>query len=131
MLITKISFKIPIEEAMKEITGFKAVLVNVELVHSSKEIELASYLTKKSFEKKANIANDPKLEFLLWLSAKKDIKSALTKVKPIDGNAILIVLDNPGDKDRILEMIKAKENKFEAEKVDNLRLEEISLSRII
>ena len=74
----------PITEAIRTITDFNAVLINTDLVHSTKEIELAKYLTNRSFERKDNIANDPKLEFLLWLSGKNDIKSAMATIKPTE-----------------------------------------------
>ncbi|MEK6982335.1 MAG: KEOPS complex subunit Cgi121 [Candidatus Micrarchaeota archaeon] len=130
MLILKINLKMPIDDAIKAITSFNAVLVNIGLVHSTKEIELADYLTKKSFKEKTNIAKDSKLEFLLWLSGKKDIKSAMATIKPTEKEAILIIFNKEEDKDQILNKLEAKEEVFKEKEVDQKRLERISLSRI-
>lgn len=84
--------------------------------YSVEEIELASYLTDKAFSERKNIARDRKLEFLLWLSGKRDIKSAIDATKGIK-------VEMKGDKITIRPGPKIK-------KADPLALERISLSRV-
>ena len=97
-----------------------AVLVNPEKVKSEEEIELAYYLAKKSFRNKSNIAKKFKYEFLLWLSGKMDINSAINYSKTSKKKKLLVVFEGT------LNLKKAKLEKA----ADPLDIERISLSRI-
>lgn len=98
----------------------EAVLVNPEKVKSTEELELAYLLAKKSFENKKNTAKKFKYEFLLWLSGKTDIKSALNYFKTSKKQNILILFRGT---------MKLKPAKLE-KTAEPLDLERISLSRI-
>jgi hypothetical protein len=84
--------------------------------YSLEEVELAGYLTDKAFVEKKNIARERKLEFLLWLSGKRDIRSAIEATKGI-------TVEITGGKITIRPEPKMK-------KADPLALERISLSRV-
>ncbi len=96
------------------------LLINPEKVHSMEELELAYLLTKDSFRKKRNIARKFRYEFLLWLSGKTDIKSAVKWAEPASKEALLILFEGS----RKLKPAKLKK------RAEPLNLERISLSRI-
>ncbi len=115
--------------ANERIKDTDALLIDDSIINSNEEITLAYELAKKSFEDKTNIARIFKYEFLLWLTKKRDIKSALEAARPKGNEAFLIIFE--GGKNEILEKIGAKEIKFKLKKnADPLEIEEISLSRI-
>jgi tRNA threonylcarbamoyladenosine modification (KEOPS) complex Cgi121 subunit len=95
------------------------LLIDQEKVHSMEELELAYHLAKDSFRKKKNIAKKFRYEFLLWLSGKTDIKSAIRWAKPSDG-ALLVLFEGS----RNLRQARLKK------KAEPLDIERISLSRI-
>lgn len=97
-----------------------AVLLDPEKVKSGEELELAHYLAKKSFKNKSNIAKKFKYEFLLWLSGKTDISSAIRYSKTSRKEKLLVVFNGE------LNLKSAKLKKT----ADPLDLERISLSRI-
>jgi tRNA threonylcarbamoyladenosine modification (KEOPS) complex Cgi121 subunit len=97
-----------------------AVLINPEKVKSMEELELAYLLAKKSFKNKRNIAKQFKYEFLLWLSGKTDIKSALEYFKTPKKQKLLVLFKGG---------MKLKQAKLE-KTAEPLDLERISLSRI-
>ncbi len=96
---------------------------------SIEELELAQHLARRCSGRKACIANRFKYEFLLWLTGKTDIKSAIAKSAP-KGGELLVVSFGEG-KRKILEALDAEEvRKPLQRRGDPLRLEAISLSRI-
>lgn len=97
-----------------------AVIINPEKVKSFEELELAYLLSKKSFKNKKNIAKKFKYEFLLWLSGKTDINSAIRYFETSKKKKLLILFKGK---------IKAKPAKLK-KTAEPLDLERISLSRI-
>ena len=97
-----------------------AVLISREKVKSSEELELAYLLAEKSFRNKKNIAKKFKYEFLLWLSGKTDINSAIKYFKSEKKGKILILFKG---------QMKLRSAKLE-KTADALDIERISLSRI-
>lgn len=97
-----------------------AVLINPEKVKSYEELELAYLLARKSFRNKKNIAKKFRYEFLLWLSGKTDISSAIKYFKTSKKQNLLILFKGK---------MKLKPAKLE-KRAEPLDLERISLSRI-
>jgi len=97
-----------------------AIAIRKDLVDSEEEIMLAYHLAELSFKNKNNIARKFKYEFLLWLTGKTDIKSALAVSEP-KGECIAVIF---GDS-----KIKGKTSGLE-KTAKPLDIEKISLSRI-
>ena len=119
----------PFDALLKKIQGSDVLLVDPSCVESKEQLELAYYLANKSFEQKTNIARDFKLEFLLWLTGKRDIRSAMEAAKPKNSMVLAIIFS--GSKKKIIDTLGAKELKLKFKKTDPITLEKISLSRII
>jgi tRNA threonylcarbamoyladenosine modification (KEOPS) complex Cgi121 subunit len=99
------------------------ILILPKDAYTREEIELAYALAKKSFAEKKNIAKKFKFEFLLWLTGKNDINSALDQVScNEEESCVVIVL---GD----IKIPNAKKPRLKR-RADPLALERISLSRI-
>ena len=116
--------------SMEKLAMADALIVSPLVVSSKKQLLLALYLAKRAFEDKTNVARDFRLEFLLWLSAKTDIKSAVSTSQPKGKEALLVIFS--GTKKKILEKLHAeeiKEKKLGSE-IDPIALEKISLGRI-
>ena len=106
------------------------LLLNPQKLKSCEEIELAYLLSKDSFRNKKNIAKKFRYEFLLWLSGKTDIKSALNSFSPKKSDKILLIIFK-GDTKKILKEMEASEKPLKLKKTaEPLDLERISLSRI-
>lgn len=121
---------LPAVDIIRRSGPLDALVLAASCALSMEELELAHHLAKRCVERKANIANLFKYEFLLWLTGKTDIKSAIVKSAPKGGGELLIVSFGE-DKRHILRVLDAKESKKSISKRgDPLRLEEISLSRI-
>ena len=115
-LLMKI-LKISTDEALPE----DSVSIRKDLVKSEEEIKLAYYLAELSFKNKNNIAKKFKYEFLLWLTGKTDIKSALAISEPKGKECIAVIFGDSKIKGKPSELKKAAEP---------LDIEKISLSRI-
>ena len=130
MMTLFIEYKLDSEAALKACDCFNALLIEPSIVQSKEELNLAEFLSKRSFEKKKNIAKKFKYEFLLWLTGKRDIKSAMKVSEPKNDSAVLILFEGK-DKRKMLKALNAKEKKLDLKKeADALALERISLSRI-
>ncbi len=129
MIVALIGYNTSIEEALKVCDNFDALLIDPPSIKSKDELDLAWFLAEKSFKDKKNIANKFKYEFLLWLTGKRDITSAMKISMPKNNVAFLILFNS--DKKKILKALNAKEKKSELKKeADALSLEHMSLSRI-
>ncbi len=112
------------------------LIMKQDTVKSLEEIELAHHLATKAMKDGTNIARKLKYEFLLWLSGKTDIKSAMKATAPAptasDGTG------DPGTGFLLICFGKCERiegfgtlNKLDLKKkADPLDLERISLSRI-
>jgi len=117
-------------ELQERAAKLDALVLDPSIARSEEALELAWHLSGKSIRRGTSISKKPKYEFLLWLSGKTDIKSALAQSAPKDPKDILIVLFNE-EKKHALEALGAKEKKKTLKKgADPLELEGISLSRI-
>lgn len=113
----------------KKLMDANAILVSRDIVGSMEEILLAAHLAKKSFEKRKNLARVPKYEFLLWLTGKKDIKSAIEKSRTADDPGLLLIIFS-GSKEITHLLGSCADKPHLPEKADPLALERISLSRV-
>ncbi len=130
MIVLFAKSALPVSDIMKRSGPLDALALEPSCVHSMEELELAQHLAKRCHERKTNLANKFKYEFLLWLTGKTDIKSAMAKIAPKDSNELLIVAFGE-DGERVLKALDAKENKKSLpRRGDPLRLEDMSLSRI-
>lgn len=112
-----------------------AVAVRPDAVQSVEEFSLAHHLAKRAFEKKANIARSLRVEFLLWLSGKTDIRSAVLETAPEERGGgeqdfFIVVFSDAGDA-RACTELSAKVRPLGLKKDgEPLALERISLSRV-
>ena len=129
MKVLRISSKAEIRK-IHELLPEDALIVDSGKVSSSEELELAYRLAKESFENKRNIAKKFRYEFLLWLSGKTDINSALKSSSPSKPDNILLILFK-GEPKELLKKLKASEKPLKLKKrAEPLDIERISLSRI-
>lgn len=126
MLYYHISSQLPIGKIIKIMDIYNAVAVKN---FAEQEIHLAEYLAKKSYKSKKNIAKKFKYEFLLWLTGKRDIKSAIEYANPDKEGFLLIVFSE--NIVQIMRKLKARKHTMTiAKKANPLNLEKIALSRI-
>ena len=117
------------EDLISKAKRLDALIIKPSIVSSFEVLYLCEYLTQKSFKANKNIAKDFKLEFLLWLTAKTDIKSSLLLSKPT--NSELLVIAFSGQEKKILFELSASKRFLSFKQSDPIKLENISLSRII
>lgn len=98
------------------------ITVSPAAVSSMEEVQLAYVLAKRAFESGKNIAKKFKFEFLLWLTGRTDINSALNAAAPKTEEFFVITFS-----DIRLTGARKAGLKYKAEP---LALERISLSRI-
>ncbi|MEM2909339.1 MAG: KEOPS complex subunit Cgi121 [Candidatus Bilamarchaeaceae archaeon] len=101
------------------------IAVRSDFARSKEEFYLAYLLAKLAFKNKKNIAKKFKYEFLLWLTGKRDIRSALAVSEP-KGKMCLLILFKRKKYERIGKRLPLKLRKH----ADPLALERISLSRV-
>ncbi len=94
------------------------VFLKKEVISSQEEIELAYYLAKKSFSNNP-ISKQFKYEFLLWVTGKRDIESALKLTDSKEQGYVVSF-------NRLLQLEEARLPK----EAGPLAIERISLSRI-
>ena len=69
-----------------------ALAVSMNAARTEEETRLAQALAERSFAAGTNIEKKFKYEFLLWLTGKTDIKSALAAATPAAGSSCLVVV---------------------------------------
>ena len=107
-----------------------ALAIDSNFVKSELELKLAEQLTISSFKQNINIANKFKYEFLLWLSGKRDIRSAMEVTLPKSNKNMLIVVFGTNSL-KIFSLLNAKVIKKKLPKTfDPIALERISTSRV-
>ncbi len=133
MITLFLSYAVDDSEALEIVGRFDALLFKLGLVKSREEILLADFLAKKFTAEGKSIARKFKYEFLLWLTGKKDIRSAFECSAPSGGKALLILFD-ASKKKSLMAALGAKilKNNLErAKRAQPLDLERISLSRTL
>ncbi|MEW6036147.1 MAG: KEOPS complex subunit Cgi121 [Candidatus Micrarchaeota archaeon] len=117
-------------ELRKRLDKLDAVAIRPSLAESAEELELAAHLAVGSFERKTNVARQLRYEFLLWLSAKTDIKSAMEASAP-KGEEFLLCIFSDTKPETACRMLDATKLPLGLkEKGEPLALERISLSRL-
>ncbi len=108
------------------------LLINPKKVNAKEELLLADALAIAAINEKRNIAKKEEAEFLLWLSAKTNIKSAFEAYSFKSPRELLAVsLNKKHSKPMLLELFRMKEEKPETRKdATPDEIERISLSRI-
>lgn len=106
------------------------LLLNPEKINSEEELLLAERLAKDSMREGRAIAKKMETEFLLWLSAKKDISSALREYGFSSPQNILLISFSK-KKPELKSLFKLKEKKMQIrKKATPPEIERISLSRV-
>lgn len=107
------------------------ILLNPKKVNSEQELLLAEKLTQNAIKEKRNLAKKQEKEFLLWLSAKKDISSAFEEYG-FQTPKELLLISFKKTKAQLLNQFQLKETKLKLKrKATPLEIERISLSRTI
>jgi len=130
MRVYRLRSSLPEKELLERLDGLDAVAIRPDTVASVEEFELANHLAKDAFSRKKSIAKQMRYEFLLWLSGKRDIRSAMKSTKP-DGKEFFAVVFSEARLDAVCRLLEAEELPLALKKDgDPLDLERISLSRI-
>jgi len=125
MIIEWISSKMEKKELDRISKELNILFLDPEKINNIEELKLAEYLARKSFKKK-KIARKFPLEFLLWLSGKTNIKSAMEML--FKKNSDVLVVSFSGRK--IIKKLGTKKPLMIPKRADPLQIEKISLSRI-
>jgi tRNA threonylcarbamoyladenosine modification (KEOPS) complex Cgi121 subunit len=108
------------------------LLINPKKINSEEELLLAELLAKNAMAQKRSIAKKEEVEFLLWLAAKTNIKSAQKEYgfsKP--GELLLISLQKGKTRQKLLSTFKMKESRqISRKRATAGEIERISLSRL-
>jgi len=80
MLIVRGESRLGAEELLRRAMRKKIILLDAGKVGSVEELELAHELAKKSIADGTGISKNMEIEFVLWLSGKKDIRRAFEEV---------------------------------------------------
>lgn len=131
MIFFSASSKLASEKLLALAKKNSFLLLNPEKINSEEELLLAEKLTEISIKEKNAVAKTRENEFLLWLSAKKDISNAFREYTFKSPENIFLISFS-GSKTKFLKMLEAKEKKFKLKKkATPLEIERISLSRTI
>jgi tRNA threonylcarbamoyladenosine modification (KEOPS) complex Cgi121 subunit len=120
------------EELEKKAKEEGILLLNPKKINSEEELLLAAALAKSAIRQKRSIAKKEEVEFLLWLSAKTNIKSAQEEYLSGSAKQILLVSLKKGKtKQELLSEFKIREqNPKLKKKATAQEIERISLSRL-
>jgi tRNA threonylcarbamoyladenosine modification (KEOPS) complex Cgi121 subunit len=119
------------EELEKKARKEGVLPINPKKVNSEEELLLADALAIAAMKEGRNIAKKEEAEFLLWLSAKTNIKSAFKAYSfKTPKELLLISLNEKHSKPLLLELFRIKEEKPGPSKAATPKeIERISLSR--
>lgn len=130
MLIVRGESRLGAEELLRRAMGKRIVLLDSGKVNSLEELELAHELAKRSLEEGTTISKNLEIEFVLWLSGKKDIRRAFEEIGFKAGKECIAVSFGIGKKELLVEL-ELKEKKLGLKKEAGWEaVERISLSRI-
>src|SRR5512143_3220256 len=128
MQIHRITTPLRGKELHARLDGMDSVAVSSRAVGSVEEIMLAHHLAAAAFGKGEGIAKKLRYEFLLWLSGKRDIRSAMDATAPDGGEMIVVSFCGAAD---VAGSLSGRELPLGLpEEGDPLALERISLSRV-
>ncbi len=129
MLIVRGESRFGAEELLRIAMGKRIVLLDAGKIKSVEELELAHELAKKSLERGNAISKNLEIEFVLWLSGKRDIRRAFEEIGWKKGEVVAVSFGI--EKKEITELLDLKEKKLGLETEAGWEaVERISLSRI-
>jgi len=129
MLIVRGESKLAAEELLRRAMRKKVILLDSGKIKTVEELELAHELAKKSLEEGTAISKNLGIEFVLWLSGKKDIRRAFEEVGWKTGEFTAVSF-GVGKKELVAEL-ELKEKRLGLKKEAGWEaVERISLSRI-
>lgn len=134
MFYGKISTHLTSDNVKKALEMENALIVNSSLVESLLELRLAEYLSNSSFRQKTNLAKKFKYEFLLWLTGKRDIRSAMSVAINHPSREFMLFYFGKGKSGLNLLMKKLQAKKLPDQLTHDfnpIRLEKISVSRVL
>jgi tRNA threonylcarbamoyladenosine modification (KEOPS) complex Cgi121 subunit len=113
MLVVRGESRLGAEELLRRAMEKKIVLLNPGKAGSLAELELAHVLAKKSIGDGTAISKNMEIEFVLWLSGKKDIRRAFEEIgwNGKSGGEFIAVSFGMGKKELLAEM-EMKEKKL-------------------
>ncbi|MFA5412491.1 MAG: KEOPS complex subunit Cgi121 [Candidatus Micrarchaeia archaeon] len=130
MLVVRGESRLGAEELLRRAKGKRVVLLDAGKIDSVEELELAHALAKKSLGDGTAISKNLGIEFVLWLSGKKDIRRAFEEIGYRKGKDLIAVSFGMGKKELIAEL-EMKEKKLGLEKEAGWEaVERISLGRV-
>lgn len=128
MQIRRIITALEGRELHERLDGMDAVAVSPGAAGSVEELMLAHHLAASAFGKGEGIAKKLRYEFLLWLSGKRDIRSAMEATAPAGPEMIVVTFSGAAD---VAGSLSGRELPLGLpEEGEPLALERISLSRI-
>lgn len=131
MIFFTASSLLPSEKLLELAKKHSILLLNPEKIHCEEELLLAEKLSGISKKEKRAIAKTEENEFLLWLSAKKDISNAFREYGFKHPESIFVISFSKNKKE-LLALLNAKEKKPKLrKKATPLEIERISLSRTL
>ncbi len=131
MLIVRGESRIGAEELLRRAMRKKIILLDAKKVGSREELELAHALAKKSLEEGTAVSEKMEIEFVLWLSGKKDIRRAFEEIGLGGKEKEFIAVSFGMGKRELAAELGMKEKKLGLEKDAGWgAVERISLSRI-
>ncbi len=134
MLVMRVRSALEGEALREALDSIGAAALRPDAAPSVQEIRLAHHLAERALAKKTNVARSLRMEFLLWLTGRTDIRSAASASFPDGQDFLVVVLPERGAAPRPAEVcsrLTAKELPLGlSEEAEPLALERISLSRI-
>ncbi len=130
MILLRGRSPLPEQELLQLAEKKCALLLDPAKLNSEEELLLSEKLAGNTLREKRNIARKKEKEFLLWLSASKDISSALEKYSFRNPEDFFLVCFS-GKKEELIRKFRLEEKPTGLrKKATPLEVERISLSRI-
>ncbi len=131
MIFIRGSSKLTKLQLLKLAENSGTLLLSPDKINSEEELLLAERLTKDAIREKRNTAKKREKEFLLWLSARTDISSAL-KLYSFQSPKDILLISFAKTKPQLKKLFQLKQNPLKLrKKATPLEIEKISLSRIL
>ncbi|MGV8176778.1 MAG: hypothetical protein ACP5NX_03195 [Candidatus Bilamarchaeaceae archaeon] len=130
VLFMGISSSLGRDELLARAKGLDVLMLDPKVLRSKESAVLAEELAGRSFANGSNISDQKRFEFLLWLSGRKDVSSAISETSFHSSSDILLVIFS-GKRSRILHGLCASERPLNLGGcADAAEIERMSLSRV-
>ncbi|KAA0010125.1 hypothetical protein B6U81_04590 [Thermoplasmatales archaeon ex4484_30] len=113
MIVVGAEGKIDVEKALQKLDEFcienniRAQILDASLVYGKEHIEVAYEHAKRAFEKKRNVCNTIEMEMLLYASAKKQIKDAISFIGAKEKGWYAFVFIGKINKNKVEKFVKS------------------------